>query len=336
VFFYRYLINVKKSIFYCNGKIDNYMSFDEEKTFDNNGKFYGHDYRQFQEIIDAFEFCSDLKVCILLRTHYEKKPTYKAQIFLERLGHFNSFCSMVKSSPCEKGCGGYDGIHRAKQADHLRRPFVDECPSGVIELIIPLIVRGEFVGTLFCGQVRKFKNREKGFNYIYNKISHRGCSREKLQAAYSNFKYYSGYELLKLGNLFFHALSNISDSLNDATIERAIKLQQNQIIKETIAILQRSENDFPSAGEISKQLGITQEYFSRLFKKVMNKNFITYITELRIARAQELLTNTTLPIIDIAAEVGYERQSYFTKKFREMAGMTPGQFRASSTLLRSR
>ena len=70
--------------------------------------------------------------------------------------------------------------------------------------------------------------------------------------------------------------------------------------------------------------------------KQTNKNFITYITELRIARAQELLTNTTLPIIDIAAEVGYERQSYFTKKFKELSGITPRQFRASSSLLSKR
>jgi AraC-like DNA-binding protein len=214
----------------------------------------------------------------------------------------------------------------------LRKPFVDECPCGVIELIVPLIVRGEFVGTIFCGQVRRYKLREKGFEYTWEKVKKRECKKDELYRAYCDFHYYTEAELLSMGNLFFNALSNITDSLDDGIIERAIKLQQNQIIKDTLTILQEADNDFPTEGDIAKRLGITQEYFSRLFKKVMNKNFITYITEMRIARAQDLLTNTTLPIVDIAAEVGYERQSYFNRKFKEFSGITPRHFRVSSTL----
>lgn len=306
------------------------------ELFNNNEKFYDQDNYQFQEIINAFELVTKLTVCILFKTHYENKPFYKTKIFLERNGHFNSFCSLIKSSPLMKGCAGYDGVQRARKAALLRKPFVDECPCGVVELVIPLIVRSEFVGTIFCGQIRKYKNCIKGFDYVWDRVKTRGCNKEKLQQAYTSFHYYTEAQLLLMGNLFFCALSNIADSLDDVTIERTIKLQQNNLVKETLAILQDVGNNFPTAGAISKRLGITQEYFSRLFKKVMNKNFITYITELRIARAQELLTNTTLPIIDIAAEVGYERQSYFTKKFKELSGITPRQFRASSSLLSKR
>jgi len=304
-----------------------------KEIFCNNYKFYDQDNYQFDEIIKAFEYVSKLKVCILFKTHYEIKPFYKSKIFLERNGHFNKFCSLIKSSPKLKGCDGYDGILRAKKASVVRKPFVDECPCGVVELIIPLIVRGEFIGTIFCGQIRKYKSRTRGFDYIWEKVKGRECDKDNLNQAYNSFHYYTQAELLLMGNLFFCALSNIADSLDDATIERSIKLQQNHIIKDTMAILQDTSSDFPTAGEICRKLGITREYFSRLFRKVMNKNFITYITELRIARAQELLTNTTLPIVDIAAEVGYEGQSYFTKKFKELSGITPMQFRAASTLL---
>ncbi|UCF98873.1 MAG: helix-turn-helix domain-containing protein [Spirochaetaceae bacterium] len=301
-----------------------------------SSRFYDHASYQFQEVINTFESLTGLTICILFKTHYEKKPTYKAKVFLERIGHLNAFCTLVKSSPKIKGCKAYDGIERARKAAIVRKPFIDECPAGIVELIIPLIIRGEFVGTIFCGQIRKYKNPDKGFEYIWEKIAHRGCNAEKLKQEYNGFRYYPDAELLRLGNLFFYAVSYIADSLDDVAIERQIKLQHNHLIKEAVEILQNARDGFPSEGEISKQLGITPEYFSKLFKKVMNKSFIEYIIELRIARAQELLTNTNLPIIDIAAEVGYERQSYFTKKFKELAGITPRQFRATSNILQKK
>jgi AraC-like DNA-binding protein len=297
---------------------------------------YDHASFQFQEVINTFESLTGLTICILFKTHYERKPTYKAKVFLERIGHLNTFCTLIKSSPKIKGCQAYDGIERAKKAALVRKPFIDECPAGIVELIIPLIIRGEFVGTIFCGQISKYEDREKGFKYIWDKIEHRGCNEEKLRQEYGSLKYFSDAELLRLGNLFFYAISYIADSLDDVTIERQIKLQHNQLIKEAVEILQNARDGFPSEAEISRQLGITPEYFSKLFKKVMNKSFIEYIIELRIARAQELLTNTNLPIIDIAAAVGYERQSYFTKKFKELSGITPRQFRATSNILQKK
>jgi AraC-like DNA-binding protein len=198
----------------------------------------------------------------------------------------------------------------------LKGPFVDECPSGVVELVVPLMVRGEFAGTLFCGQVRKFPDPKKGFEYIWERVAFRGCDRSRLESAYRSFVHFSDAELLKLGNLFFHALCHVASSLDDVAIERAVKLQRNHLIRRAVELMQDPRNGFPTAAEISRRLGITLQYFSRLFRKVMNQSFIEYLIELRIARAQELLTNTDLPIIDIAGEVGYERQSYFTKKFR--------------------
>jgi AraC-like DNA-binding protein len=299
-------------------------------------KYYDQASFQFQEVINTFERLTGLKVCILFRTHYEKKPTYKAKIFLERIGHLNEFCSLIKSSPTLKGCQAYDGIQRARKAQLTKRPFVDECPAGVVELIVPLLIRGEFAGTIFCGQVRKFADPERGFEYIWDRVAFRGCDRCKLRSAYERFVYYSDAELIKLGNFFFYALSHVVNSLDDVVIERAIKLQHNPLIRRAVEMLQHSPEGFPTAEQISSRLGITLQYFSKLFKKVMNQNFIEYLIELKIARAQELLTNTDLPIIDIAGEVGYERQSYFTKKFRELTGITPRQFRASTSLLAKR
>ena len=47
----------------------------------------------------------------------------------------------------------------------------------------------------------------------------------------------------------------------------------------------------------------------------------------RIQRAKRMLSSTPLPIIDIAAAVGVEDQSYFSRLFKKETGMTPTAFR---------
>jgi AraC-like DNA-binding protein len=288
---------------------------------------------QFQEVISTFEHLAGLTVSILFRTHYEKKQTHRDRAFLERVGHLNDFCTLVKSSQEVKGCKGYDGIQRARKAGLLARPFIDECPAGVVELVVPLLVRGRFVATVFCGPIRRSSDRAKGFEYVWNKVAYRGIDRDKLRKAYQGFPHIPRARLLELGNLLFYALSYIGGTVDDDAIERQIRLQKNPLVREAVALVQSSESEFPSAGAIAKKFGITPEYFSRLFKKVMKKNFVDFLIELRMLKAQDLLTNTTLPIVDIAYEVGYQRHSYFAQKFHEITGITPSKWRATSSLL---
>ena len=56
---------------------------------------------------------------------------------------------------------------------------------------------------------------------------------------------------------------------------------------------------------------------------------IDYINNKRISKAVFLLLNTERKIIDIAYTVGYRNLNFFNKKFREITGNTPGEYRKS-------
>jgi YesN/AraC family two-component response regulator len=66
-----------------------------------------------------------------------------------------------------------------------------------------------------------------------------------------------------------------------------------------------------------------------MFKKYTKTSFITYINELRIKKALELLKDTDLSIKDIAQRVGYNNLNYFYKNFKTVTGITPGIFKGS-------
>lgn len=67
-------------------------------------------------------------------------------------------------------------------------------------------------------------------------------------------------------------------------------------------------------------------YYSQLFKSRMQKNPIEYITHLRMNRAKELLLTSDLRIRDVAREVGYRDEFYFSRRFRNHAGYAPTSY----------
>lgn len=69
-------------------------------------------------------------------------------------------------------------------------------------------------------------------------------------------------------------------------------------------------------------------YISALFKKNLNTTFVKYLTNLRMERAQELLINPDLKIVDVAQQLGYNDPYYFSFCFKRQTGVSPKEYRA--------
>ena len=82
-----------------------------------------------------------------------------------------------------------------------------------------------------------------------------------------------------------------------------------------------------SMQEVAEDMGYSDVYFSKLFKQYFNQNFTAYLTEYRIKKAKELLTDTNNSIKDISRMVGYEDSNYFAKIFKRIVGEIPSKFR---------
>ncbi len=82
-----------------------------------------------------------------------------------------------------------------------------------------------------------------------------------------------------------------------------------------------------SMQEVAEDMGYSDAYFSKLFKQYFNQNFTAYLTEYKIKKAKELLTDTNNSIKDISRMVGYEDSNYFAKIFKRIVGEIPSKFR---------
>jgi two-component system, response regulator YesN len=71
---------------------------------------------------------------------------------------------------------------------------------------------------------------------------------------------------------------------------------------------------------------LTPEYISTLFTKETGRTFSQYLKNVRIQHAKDLILHSNLKIYEIACQVGYPDQKYFSKVFKECTGMSASQF----------
>ena len=78
---------------------------------------------------------------------------------------------------------------------------------------------------------------------------------------------------------------------------------------------------------LADQVDLNPTYLSRLFRDTTGYNLSTYIFNARMACAGKLLRTSESKIVDIAARVGYDTASSFTRAFRKHTGVSPNEFR---------
>ena len=81
--------------------------------------------------------------------------------------------------------------------------------------------------------------------------------------------------------------------------------------------------------DIADQLDMSPYHFARMFKHSMQESPHQFIMRCRIESAKKMLIESNKSIADIAFEVGYKSQSYFTTRFALLVGVTPAAFRGA-------
>ncbi len=82
-----------------------------------------------------------------------------------------------------------------------------------------------------------------------------------------------------------------------------------------------------SPEELSRQLFMGYSNFRRAFREYTGLSPAKYIQEVKMSRVKEALTNSSLPVKEIAFNAGYENGDYFFTAFRRLTGMTPVEYR---------
>ncbi|GIO92368.1 AraC family transcriptional regulator [Paenibacillus lactis] len=83
-----------------------------------------------------------------------------------------------------------------------------------------------------------------------------------------------------------------------------------------------------SIDQLSEQVSLSKYHLIRRFSASTGMTPGAYLTRIRTEKAMELLRGTGLSLETIAERIGYSSGSYFIKAFRNLTGLTPGEFRS--------
>lgn len=82
-----------------------------------------------------------------------------------------------------------------------------------------------------------------------------------------------------------------------------------------------------SLDSVCEVLGVSNSYFSTIFKKETGSSFISYLTDYRMDRASSLLIETNEKSYMVAKKVGYTDANYFSYVFKRRFGLSPSKYR---------
>lgn len=117
---------------------------------------------------------------------------------------------------------------------------------------------------------------------------------------------------------YFRSVQTVNQPQSSLTIQKALAYIQSNFTRDL------------TLEEVADYVGVSKSYLSRIFPEYAGKHFCSYLQQLRIERAQELLRFTDYHIYEIASKVGFWNSRYFGKVFRDMVGMTPADYRRIS------
>jgi AraC family transcriptional regulator len=87
--------------------------------------------------------------------------------------------------------------------------------------------------------------------------------------------------------------------------------------------------------QVADACELSLSHFARAFKHTFRRPPYKWLTERRVDKARDLMTNSRLPLADIAAQCGFTDQSALNRSFKRIYGVTPGIWRRRSTRSRN-
>ncbi|MGE5224016.1 MAG: ATP-binding protein [Omnitrophica WOR_2 bacterium] len=99
--------------------------------------------------------------------------------------------------------------------------------------------------------------------------------------------------------------------------------EAQRLVNQTMGYIHEHYKDPISRSDIARCICVNEQYLSRVFKKQVGVGPMTYLTRYRIQQAKRLLEMNQLSVTQVALEVGFSSQSYFSRIFQQETGSTP-------------
>lgn len=249
-----------------------------------------------------------IEILIITRGHYEFEINLETQVL-----QAGDIC-IVNSEELHQITGlELDAVHDVVLFDPniLDFSYMDEWET---KTIAPLLKR-----TLLFPHIITPKQ------HGYAKLRH--CVERLIQTAITTpANWYVQCKLLLL-EFLCHTQDNGLFVVADA-VQSVSDMQKIDHYKTIISYIKTNYAQPITLQQLADTVSCSSQYLCRFFKEIAHVSPIQYLIHYRIEQACSLLEHTSLSIMDIALDCGFDNISYFIRKFKELKGCTPKTYRS--------
>jgi len=102
---------------------------------------------------------------------------------------------------------------------------------------------------------------------------------------------------------------------------------RDPVVGGILALLHRDPANDWTLDELASAVGSSRSVIAKRFDRFIGDSPIAYLTRWRLELGARQLRASTKPVIQIAAEVGYESEAAFNRAFKRTFGLPPAQYR---------
>jgi len=113
---------------------------------------------------------------------------------------------------------------------------------------------------------------------------------------------------------------------NQQISEDSLDKYQRRLISRIAMRIQQDPAAKYSTSQLAQECGYSPDYFTRVFKRIMNCSPQRYQVLARINRACQLLRESDLLVKQIALQLGYSNEYFFSRQFKSVIGQTPSGY----------
>ncbi len=143
-------------------------------------------------------------------------------------------------------------------------------------------------------------------------------------------------DIIKLTDITcqFHNIDEIMTMLAKVLNQKLLRTHnvdltklQSETMQKVIEYLHQNFKDSLNFNSLCIMFSVSPSYLSQMFQRELGITFTSYLTQLRINHAKDLLVNSAIPISEIAELCGYTQFCYFSKLFKKQTCYSPSEYR---------
>lgn len=239
----------------------------------------------------------------------------------------NPFCARVASH--SRSCAGclrlQEKLCNAASATHAASTM--QCPFGMAEVAVPVMLGQQTLGYLRAGQVLPHEVTKEDLDRVDTLARHLDMpgTQEELHASFRQTPVMPRQKLESATRLLSYFAEQLAAKSNQLAIREANNIPA-QVLRAKRFIESNYEEDIALA-DAARAAHTSVFHLCKLLRKSLGLSFTELLGRQRVEAARHLLANPNLRVSEIAYQVGFQSLTHFNRTFKKVVGISPTRYR---------